>query len=975
MSLSKKLVYTSILAGVSALALTTFTHEALADRTVTAGGTASFTPSGGVAGTLTQSGSGYIVVNNGVALTNDGTTGTGAPNGEIVLLDDTTPAANGIRLENNASLTLSGGTNSTIFVKENTASTNGIVLNGGSSVNKTGGASGNAIFSENFVSILNNGTIAASNGSGTIFVNNNAGLTYSGTGNVSNTGGNDADDDAIRVVGTGAVSLTIGGNITSAAGGSAIDLAGATATGQTVTFHDAGGSLSGIILLGGGAGTSNINFTGNGDSLIAGAITGTAGAITTMTVNKTTGMAHLSGAVTEVDNLVVTAGKLDLDAAGSSFGKASVASGATLDLASINGAFTVGDAGTAGDVTDDFVLNGTLTSSATAILNANLTLNAGSVVNGALSFGTGTNTITYNGGTINNVLSMADAGTHTFNVVGADFTTNATMNGVDALNISANRTFTANHNVNNLINGTGDFTLGAGSKLVANTGDVRTAGNIVMGNNSTVQVGAGRFVTANSVTGANGTFAFDFNNTNAGKLILSTLANMSNYTLNPLAAADFSLTGSKSYVIVDGLAGNATKFGTLIDTNTLFTYTQTEDDVNGDIILHIARQNQMDQIATNPNNKSAAPAVEQLLTRNTNIPQGSRDPATVALAARLTTSTDAQINGILQTLIPTVDQGGVQAAMNVNNQVNNQINGRLGNTRNDTGAASGDLTEGLRFWMQGFGSSAQQDRRQGIAGYDADTFGGTVGADAEVTDNTLAGIAVSYANTQVDSKNANTTDTEVDSYQVTAYGSYIVGQGSYLNGYLSYSYNDIDQQRHNVGIIGNTARAGYHNDQYDARVELGHDYNNVLNTTGLTLTPEFSVQYTAVDAGRYSEKGAGGLALQNVESDTLEALDLGLDVTLAYSHRTENGSVITPSINAGYTYEALGETLETSGRFLGGAMTFTTKGYEPAQHSVNGGLGLNVQTTTGWDFNAMYDYTNKSDFDAHTGVVKAVYAF
>jgi outer membrane autotransporter protein len=460
-----------------------------------------------------------------------------------------------------------------------------------------------------------------------------------------------------------------------------------------------------------------------------------------------------------------------------------------------------------------------------------------------------------------------------------------------------------------------------------------------MGNGATVQIGAGRTVSATGVTGANGTFAFDFNNTAAGRLILTTIADMSNYTLNALAAADFSITSSKSYTIVEGLSGNATKFGKIIDNNSLFTFSQTENDVNGDIILNVARQSQMGEIATDPNNKSSAPAVEDLLNRNTGTPQADRDPATV------------------------------------NTQVNNQINTRIADARVGTGMSAGDMTDGLRYWMQGFGTTTEQSRRKGIAGYDANIFGGTIGVDAEASDNTLVGLAFSYANTKLDSKNLNRTKTEVDSYQVTAYGSYGTDFGSYLNGYLTYSYNDVDQARHNVGIIGNTARADYHNDQYDARVEFGHDFRNVLNLNGVILTPELSAQYTLVDSEKYSEKGAGGLGLRNVDMDTMQALNIGLDVELGYQHNLQNGGSITPSINVGYAYEALGERLETTGNFIGGATSFTTKGADPAQHSVTGGVGLTFKTTSGWDVNANYDYTYKSDFDAHTGIVKAIYSF
>jgi hypothetical protein len=297
------------------------------------------TPVGGVSGSLTHSGSGRIIVNPGVALTNDGTTGTGAPDGEVVLLDSTTSSHNSIELLTGASLSLTGGTNGTVFVSNNVTGNGGIKLATGSTISKSGNAAGNAIYARTNVVITNNGTITASSGTGTILYEANNNFNYSGSGNVTNTGGNDGNDDAIRVVGSGLAVLEIGGNISSAAGGSALDLSAATGSGQSVIFTNSGGSTGGGILLGGGTGTAALTFNGTGDSVITGMIGGTASATTTLTVQKTSGKTQITGAVTEVDNLNVTSGMLDLDGAGSSFGKAFVAADTTLDISSINGSW------------------------------------------------------------------------------------------------------------------------------------------------------------------------------------------------------------------------------------------------------------------------------------------------------------------------------------------------------------------------------------------------------------------------------------------------------------------------------------------------------------------------------------------------------------------------------------------------------------------------------------------------------------
>ena len=66
----------------------------------------------------------------------------------------------------------------------------------------------------------------------------------------------------------------------------------------------------------------------------------------------------------------------------------------------------------------------------------------------------------------------------------------------------------------------------------------------------------------------------------------------------------------------------------------------------------------------------------------------------------------------------------------------------------------------MRMWGQVFGQTADQDMRDGINGYDADTFGIAVGLDTEnIGNDTVVGMAFSYADTDVssDSKGARCT--------------------------------------------------------------------------------------------------------------------------------------------------------------------------------------------------------------------------
>src|SRR5690606_36344671 len=141
-----------------------------------------------------------------------------------------------------------------------------------------------------------------------------------------------------------------------------------------------------------------------------------------------------------------------------------------------------------------------------------------------------------------------------------------------------------------------------------------------------------------------------------------------------------------------------------------------------------------------------------------------------------------------------------------------------------------------------------------VAGYDADSYGMVVGADSEVTDNFRAGLALTYGNTDVDGKDTNRSQADIDSYQVSLYGDVDLGDNVFVSGQIAYMYSDIDTTRYNVGgVAGNTARANFNSNQYSARAEVGRKY--AFDNT-FSLTPSALVNYNYLDVEDYTERGA-----------------------------------------------------------------------------------------------------------------------
>ncbi len=342
----------------------------------------------------------------------------------------------------------------------------------------------------------------------------------------------------------------------------------------------------------------------------------------------------------------------------------------------------------------------------------------------------------------------------------------------------------------------------------------------------------------------------------------------------------------------------------------------------------------------------------------------------------LTASTGEEAQEIAEAAGPTVDGGNVVASMDVSTQVFGVTSTRLASLSGrggETGMAAGSMPVGSHFWGQVFGQSADQDHRDGVDGYESDTYGLAVGADAEAMDGAgHLGAALSYARTNVDSDNATSTETDIDSYQLTLYGDMDIVNDMYVSGMAAYAWNDNDTQRHDVGgVAGLDADGDFSAHQFSAKFELGRPY---AMEGGLVLTPTAMAAYTYYNAEDYTETGAGTANL-DVEQDSVSKFDVGVGIDAQWTMQNADGSFLKPGLNAGYRYDLVGDDIQTTSTFTGGGAAFETDGMDPARSQFDVGASIQYLTTNNWDFSAQYNYEIKSDYDAHSGILRAGYKF
>ncbi len=279
-----------------------------------------------------------------------------------------------------------------------------------------------------------------------------------------------------------------------------------------------------------------------------------------------------------------------------------------------------------------------------------------------------------------------------------------------------------------------------------------------------------------------------------------------------------------------------------------------------------------------------------------------------------------------------------------------------------------------QVWAQAFATDGTQHDRDNINGYNFDASGLTVGVDIETdTRKTLYGAYLTYADSNINSGNANLTKSDIEHYMAGVYGSYRFDNDDFLNVVASISTNDIGLTRYNVGHAGYNANAQYDSGYTSIFTEYGtfFDYDN-----GLSISPSFGMQYSRMSFEDYRERGALGANL-TVQQNSITRLDLGPSMT-ATMHRTfENGVSFIPELYAGYTYNILNDKVTQRAALQAGLdneidTEFTYSGFDTQNNFLNLGAGINFAADN-WKLLSYYNFHWKEDFDAHTASLKLNY--
>jgi outer membrane autotransporter protein len=316
---------------------------------------------------------------------------------------------------------------------------------------------------------------------------------------------------------------------------------------------------------------------------------------------------------------------------------------------------------------------------------------------------------------------------------------------------------------------------------------------------------------------------------------------------------------------------------------------------------------------------------------------------------------DQKIANAAESTLPIISGGVSQITTMTTNAVTDVISARQNITR---GLASGDdfITD-RHIWFKPFGGWTKQDNRQGVSGYDIDSYGLAMGIDGDVSSSWNVGVAFAYINSDVESNLVAGYHTiDMDSYQTKVYATNMLDEVTTLNLQAGVGISDYDSNRRIFN--SDVANADYDSWNTQLNAELERSYQLSDKTE---MTPYVHADYSYVSVESYNETGAGALSL-NVGNDSADSLIVGTGVKA--NHAVSDVLLLMSDIGIGY--DLMTDRSNLSSSFAGGGAQFTTDGIEPDEWVYNAGFGAQYSLANGTEITANYvinarqDYTDQS---------------
>lgn len=277
-----------------------------------------------------------------------------------------------------------------------------------------------------------------------------------------------------------------------------------------------------------------------------------------------------------------------------------------------------------------------------------------------------------------------------------------------------------------------------------------------------------------------------------------------------------------------------------------------------------------------------------------------------------------------------VSNAGLEVASSAMNQIANR----------SSAVAAGDAGVNIGAWVEGLVGQGEQKLRKSQAGFKSNTSGVTVGADTELNDASIVGIAGTFAGTDVKMKDYLDGDkSKVSSYMVSLYGSYNFADNYVLQGSGSFGKNTIKNTNKRITNSGTVnAKSKFDGNAFGAKALVGYNYK--IADMG-AIMPMAGLEYARFNAGDATETGAGvqNRTVKVKASDKLTGI-LGAKVS---SNIDLGDYALTPEVHVFGGYDFKGATSKATIKFVDTTSDIKVSGAKAARTSINVGTSITAK--------------------------------
>lgn len=492
-------------------------------------------------------------------------------------------------------------------------------------------------------------------------------------------------------------------------------------------------------------------------------------------------------------------------------------------------------------------------------------------------------------------------------------------------------------------------TLTSGSLFMADTVSLGSGAGTLT-NNASLRVDQAIAVSGNYVQGGGGGLVLGVTSaTGYGELLVSGSANLTNSHVTLLSVGDVPLTPGERFTIVS--AGTLSAAGVTAAAPLPYSVSTNGNDLVLSLSSWTARANAAG---------GSAPPIGPVLDQWAQVSsfQTILSPLS-ALSAGEQTHALRQL-GVSQ-LTPQVNASNISVIPTTSAVEQHQLTA-LGRDPSGKAAGSDDL-RGIALWGQLLGGRALRDTSAGADGYSANSAGLLFGADSHLSADLVGGLAFSWLRTYSRGKSDSAGDrTQIDTYQLTAYGTWRPSDGpAYLQGLAGAAYDQYGQTR-SVDYLSSIASAKYGGRQYQAKLGGGYD----VPVGGTTVTPVGSLQIIRVENDAYTESGAGGDDW-TVKRQGFNSAESELGGKLASGFDSDWG-LVNGDLQVSWVHSFSDSPIATSAAAIVGP-SFVSTTARPDADGTRLRAGIALSNSDHVTVRLEYDGDLRHDYRSHTGLL------